>query len=103
MVDRDCPGCSSGSEPTANFIALPCAVHILLREAGKGDRPKGGGRGVGREDNLFAARPLHNASHGPPPPLRFAPRGRKNYVRPVSFRAASRWLKLCTGAHIKRR
>ena len=53
---------------------------ILPREAGKGDRAQRGGRGDGKDDAHRAsgrsARPLHHASHGPPPPLRFAPRGR---------------------------
>ena len=49
--------------------------------AGEGDRSEGGGRGVGDEDSLQAACPLHHASHGPPPPLRYAPRGRmKGYA-----------------------
>jgi uncharacterized protein YkwD len=34
-------------------------------------------RAVGGEDNLLAARPLHQASPGPPPPLRSASQGRK--------------------------
>ena len=52
------------------------------RETGEGDRPKGGGGDAGR-DELHSAkatrgvrRPLHHASHGPPPPLW---RGRKEY------------------------
>jgi hypothetical protein len=35
------------------------------REAGRGDRPQGGGGGQPRRP---AFRPLHHASHGPPPP-----------------------------------
>jgi hypothetical protein len=44
-------------------------------KAGKGDHPKGGGRGVELNDTLSTTakrrvrRPLHHASHGPPPPL----------------------------------
>ena len=49
-------------------------------KAGRGDRPKGGGRGAGLAEFLSTKvkrrveRPLHHASHGPPPPLS---RGRK--------------------------
>jgi hypothetical protein len=38
---------------------------ILPREAGKGDRPKGGGRGVGRDVSLIA--------HAPSTTLRVVP------------------------------
>jgi putative ABC transport system substrate-binding protein len=56
---------------------------ILPRVAGKGNRPKGGGRGVGREARIDAARPLHHASHGPPPPLRGG--GRQLAIRRRDF------------------
>jgi urease accessory protein len=42
---------------------------VLPRKAGEGDRPNGGGGGVGYEGALTAARPLHHASHGSLPPL----------------------------------
>jgi hypothetical protein len=53
--------------------------------AGKGDRlaQQGGGRGVGRNDTLATTaerrvrRPLHHASHGPPPPLARGRKGKK--------------------------
>ncbi len=41
---------------------------IRPRDAGVGDRPKGGGRGVGQDTCSGIARPLHHASHRPPPP-----------------------------------
>jgi urease accessory protein len=44
------------------------AKAILPRKAGEGNRPKGGGGGISHEGSLRAARPLHHASHGPPPP-----------------------------------
>ena len=44
------------------------ARRLLPREAGKGDRPKGGGRGVSLASRSAAAGPLHHTSCGPPPP-----------------------------------
>jgi hypothetical protein len=81
----------SGVQPTS-------APFILPREAGKGDRPKGGGRGVGKDDARRAsgdsARPLHHASHGPPPPLRFTTRGRIS-ERILATRMRARVLRKC--------
>ncbi len=53
---------------TAMSMAKRRSTAILPRKAGEGDRPKGGGRGDGRDACSTAARPLHHASHGPPPP-----------------------------------
>jgi hypothetical protein len=49
---------------------------IPPRAAGRGDRTKCGGRGDCLTVGLSAACPLHHTSCGPPPPLRFAARGR---------------------------
>src|SRR6202522_879090 len=56
-------------------------THPAPRSGEGGPRFWRGGRGVGGEANLSAVRPLHHASHGPPPPLRFTTRGRKSRHR----------------------
>ncbi len=57
-----------------DFADGPAVFSVLIlfpapRKRGRGDRPKGGGRGNGGEAGRNAARPLHHASRGPPPPL----------------------------------
>src|ERR1700722_8749809 len=74
-TDRRAPALPSGATGSAMGFwatalwAMPCVVviasPILPRVAGKGDRPKGGGRGV--------ASRLATAPYGPPPPPRPPP------------------------------
>src|SRR5579872_1714415 len=80
------PRCASlhgGGYATRRSAALAQAAGVLFlpRESG------GGGPRVARWRGRRLVRiilrdryPLHHASHGPPPPLRFAPRGRIRYA-----------------------
>jgi hypothetical protein len=50
-----------------SFLAAAAEGALILpREAGEGDRTQRGGGGDPRRRAL--GRPLHHASHGPPPP-----------------------------------
>src|ERR1700722_8801852 len=70
------------------FIVVCSELSFRHREAGEGDRPKGGGGGAGvAADTTLETkrkprclRPFHHASHGPPSPLS---RGRMKVISPA--------------------
>jgi hypothetical protein len=70
------PAVTTGGATCPGLVITRSGSFILPREAGKGDRAQGGGRGVGLTARSTAAGPLHHPSGGPPPPIRFTTRGR---------------------------
>src|SRR5579883_979082 len=64
-----------------NIARRRSAEQFLPRTAGEGHHAKHGGGPAAHQDSPNRRGPLHRATRGPPPPFRFAPRGRM--VRPT--------------------